>query len=318
MGLYLYADAQRARDLQRYECWTTYLGRGKDPARITQAEWNRFQRERTAGAIDARGLPVPDENRRTVRARTIVADCVWLRGALTWACDWEAANGRPLLRSNPTARKRAFKLPTEKNPRRIIASQEGFEAIRAAAHLVGCLGGRSYLPELLDIAHHTGRRITAICRLAYSDVQLRPSINAPFGAIRWRARHDKQGRETIVPINRAVRDALDRILQDRPGIGEAWLFPHPNRQSEPLSRHMAQDWMLRAERLAGLEHVTGFGWHSFRRQWATARKHLPAPDVAEAGGWKGPHTLQYVYQQADAETVLRVVLEPAQVREGRA
>jgi hypothetical protein len=47
------------------------------------------------------------------------------------------------------------------------------------------------------------------------------------------------------------------------------------------------------------------------------RKHLPAVDVAKAGGWTGTRTLETVYQQADHDTMLRVVLEHAQVREAR-
>lgn len=51
--------------------------------------------------------------------------------------------------------------------------------------------------------------------------------------------------------------------------------------------------------------------------WATACKHLPAIDVARAGGWSGVETLQSIYQQADADTILRVVLEAGEVREVR-
>ena len=50
------------------------------------------------------------------------------------------------------------------------------------------------------------------------------------------------------------------------------------------------------------------GWHSFRRAWATARKHMPLQDVMAAGGWRDPAALQEAYQHADAETI-RAVLE---------
>ncbi len=76
--------------------------------------------------------------------------------------------------------------------------------------------------------------------------------------------------------------------------------------------------MLRkAEALAGIATQKGSLWHAYRRAWATARKHLPAIDVAAAGGWKGVETLQAVYQQADTDTMLRVVLEAGEVREVR-
>ncbi len=44
---------------------------------------------------------------------------------------------------------------------------------------------------------------------------------------------------------------------------------------------------------------------------------MPAQDVAEAGGWKSASIVQDVYQLADRETILRVVLHPAELREVR-
>ncbi len=85
----------------------------------------------------------------------------------------------------------------------------------------------------------------------------------------------------------------------------------------PTSRHVADDWLKRAERLAKLDHIPGGGWHAFRRSWATARKHLSAVDVAAAGGWAGPHTLQTVYQQADVASMVHVVEHPAELHEAK-
>ena len=59
----------------------------------------------------------------------------------------------------------------------------------------------SYLPELLDIAYGTGRRLSAICSLRYEDLR---SEDGPYGSIRWPANTDKQGRETLVPISPLV------------------------------------------------------------------------------------------------------------------
>ena len=44
---------------------------------------------------------------------------------------------------------------------------------------------------------------------------------------------------------------------------------------------------------------------------------MPDVDVAAAGGWKGTQALKSAYQQADAETMLRVVLEAGELREVR-
>lgn len=77
-----------------------------------------------------------------------------------------------------------------------------------------------------------------------------------------------------------------------------------------MSRHLAAKWLEEAEKLAGLEKLDGSLW-----QWATERKHLPDADVAAAGGWANSNTLRLVYQQADADTMLRVVLERGELRE---
>ena len=171
---------------------------------------------------------------------------------------------------------------------------------------------RSYLSELLDIVNGTGRRISAVCKLTYED--LRPD-QGPHGSIMWPAATDKTGRETVVPISPEVRRAIDRILRERPGIGSAPLFPSPENPQQPISRHLADKWLRKAEKLAELEPQRGSLWHAYRRKWATERKHLPDVDVAAAGGWKGPHTMKVSYQQADAETMLRVVLEAGELRE---
>ena len=173
---------------------------------------------------------------------------------------------------------------------------------------------RSYLSELLDIVNGTGRRISAVCKLTYEDLRL---DQGPNGSIRWPASTDKTGRETIVPLSTQVRRAIDRILRERPGIGSAPLFPAPGDAQKPITRHLADKWLRKAEQLAKLEPQRGSLWHAYRRKWATERKHLPDVDVAAAGGWKGPHTMKASYQHADAETMLRVVLEAGELREAR-
>ena len=84
-----------------------------------------------------------------------------------------------------------------------------------------------------------------------------------------------------------------------------------------MTRHLADKWLRKAERLAGLDPLNGSLWHAYRRKWVTERKHMPDVDVAAAGGWKSTHTLKLAYQQADRETMLRVVLEAGELREAR-
>ena len=212
--------------------------------------------------------------------------------------------------------------PTEKNPRRPVASEARFQATRAKTDQVTMevrwhgapKTVRSHLSEILDIVSGTGRRLSAVLQLQYEDLQL---SGGPHGAIRWPADTDKTGRETLVPIGPDVRVAIDRVLRERPGIGQAYLFPAPGDATKPVSRHLAAKWLQEAEKLAGLEKLDGSLWHAYRRKWATERKHLPDADVAAAGGWENPNTLRLVYQQADADTMLRVVLERGELREAK-
>ena len=95
----------------------------------------------------------------------------------------------------------------------------------------------------------------------------------PYGLICWPADTDKMGHESTVPISPPVRAALDRILAERPGIGAAPLFPSPGDPTKPMTRHLADKWLRKAERLAGLEPLKGSLWHAYRRKWGSERKH---------------------------------------------
>jgi len=109
--------------------------------------------------------------------------------------------------------------------------------------------------------------------------------------LRWRADSDKLGQEWIAPVSPEVREALEALRAEQPGVGEAWIFPAPRSEGHvrvDVTRH----WLRRAEELAELDHPRGFGRHSLRRMWATKRKHLSVQDVAAVGGWKQTQTLQ--------------------------
>jgi integrase len=310
---------EQEQDRRKAELWLRVLGSDKDPHAITLRDWEGFLDARGSGAIDSRGHAVPAKDRHSVRARTVEVDANWLRWVLNWGTKWRDDADRYVLTENAV---RGYEVPTEQNPRRPVATQDRYAALRAVSDRVTmelrCSGrvlrGRSYLSELLDLANGTGRRISAICQLRYDDLRLNEQT---YGVIRWPADTDKIGRETVVPIGPTVRAAIDRILGERPGIGRAYLFPAPGDGEQPISRHLADGWLRRAERLAGLESQEGSLWHAFRRKWATERKDHSDVDVAAAGGWNGLVALKRAYQQADPETMLRVVLEAGELREAQ-
>ncbi len=177
-------------------------------------------------------------------------------------------------------------------------------------------GGRAHAEQRRARAERSeavdDRRINSILHLRYVNLRL---DQKPYGAIHWPADTDKTGKEWLVPISKDVRVAIDRILQQRPGIGAAFIFPSVNDASKPLAGDVASSWLMKAERLAKLPKQDGSLWHAYRRKWATERKHLSPVDVASAGGWTGLSSLQTCYQLADQATMFEVVSSPARLGE---
>lgn len=316
-------SGEQEEDQRRIDMWTRFLGPRKDPHVITLKEWEEFQEQRGTGMLRPDGTAAAPDKRRPVRVRTVEADLKWLRWVLNWGTRWRSQSGRYLLRENAV---RGFEIPTEQNPRRPVATNDRYESIRAVSDRVtmelrwvgAAVRQRSYLSELLDIAHGTGRRITAVCALRYQDLRLEETGRAPYGTILWPEDTDKEGREWLAPMSQVVRAAVDRVLRDRPGIGGAFLFPSPTDRTRPVQYTRARTWLLEAERLAAVPKQRGSLFHAYRRAWATARKHLPVTDVAAAGGWKSTVTIQRCYQQPDEATILSVVLGGAELRERKA
>ncbi len=308
----------RAADERRVAMWKRFLGANRDPQTVTLRDCTRFVAARRSGAIDSHGNAVR-EKKREVRDRTVEADGDWLNTVFRWAANWPMDRGRYLMREDPI---RGFKWPTEKNPRRPVASHDRYEAVRAVTDEVVMevrWSGRretqrSYLSEVFDIAMDTGRRLTPVCELRYSDLRL---SEGRHGKIHWPGDTDKEGREWKAPLGPIARAAIDRVLRERPGIGSGYLFPSPVNPLKPISRHLADDWLREAEMKAKLEPQKGSLWHAYRRKWATERKDFPDVDVAAAGGWRGVETLKLAYQQADEETMEQVVLEPKRLREAK-
>jgi integrase len=164
---------------------------------------------------------------------------------------------------------------------------------------------RAYLVDILTIAAESGRRISAVLGLRWQGVLWE---RGPHGSISWQAATDRQNREWVAPLSPRARATLDRIRAERPGLGAAYLFPSPIDAARPTGYERVRHWLLRAEAKAGVPKQDGSLFHAYRRAWATARKHLPLPDVAAAGGWKSTGALLRHYQQPDDKTMLAVVL----------
>lgn len=243
------------------------------------AKWDQFIRDRLDGTITG----------RPVRARTVQAELQWLSAAYNWA----VRHG--LIKENPV---RFYPIPREKNPLRPVMTEGEFEALLVVSE--------PPLSFLLVLAYYTGRRLSALLNLRAEDYV--PTYG-PHGSLRWRAETDKTGRLSVIPIPMELKWVLKQLPQD------GFLFPAPRDRTKPMSRHYADKLLRKAYGKAGIRKRPGGLWHPIRRMWATARKHLPDVDVARVGGWSDTRTLKRAYQQADVDTMLRVVTEGGEVRE---
>jgi hypothetical protein len=254
-----------------------------------------------------------------VRAGTIRNELHALGAMIEWARS-HRTGGRRLLTSDPLA---GVVLPVERNMRRPVATEERYRALLAVSSRVDPTGR---FRVLLAIARHTGRRRGAICQLRAADVllsrdQLLRAIGAagldlgladhwPHGAIRWAEATDKLGFEAVAPISSDLRAELDLYLRRHPRVGEAPLVTMATDHARPIGVAYADYWMRKAVRLAELPRLERGGWHTLRRLWASERRHLPAQDVAAAGGWRSLQVMQSAYQHADAATIYQVVESP--------
>lgn len=300
-------DAGRARVL------LAFFGDRCDVRSLSARDQAAYSARRRAG-----GIVLPDDDRsegrptRPVRARSVEMDLVLLHAMLSWATTVRLPNGTRLLESNPLAGVRRVR---EQNPVRPVASWERFERTRTAMQqLAGedateLERARWAKMELAFVlAEGTGRRLGSIRQLRWEDVDFERRT------IRWRAEHDKKGKEWVVPVPPTLIKELEKFRR-RLGAITGWVFAGERKPDRPMDRHLFDKWLRFAEDKAELPKLAGGLWHPYRRKWATERKHHSLKDVAAAGGWKDTETLLTCYQQADADTLLAVMSEERKVRD---
>ena len=269
-----------------------FLGRNRDPATLSQRDWDRFIRERRSGRVGPSGRPVSD--------RMIEYDLKFLLAVFNWAVKSRDERGRPLLGSNPL---KGLRLPKEKNPLRVVLSEEEYQALLKVSPRVDW---RFHVA--LVIAHETGHRIGAVRQLRWSDIDLEGKI------IRWRGDHEKTGYEHRTPVTDEAVAALEEARRKSTEFGEAPVLPTPKDPSAGVSRWLLHDWWERAEKLAGLEPKRGRGWHSLRRKFASDLMDQPLKVLCELGGWKDAQTVLRCYQRADEGQLRHALTNRRRVR----
>ena len=264
-----------------------FLGRDRDPATLSQRDWDRFICERRAGRIGPSGKPVAD--------RTVECDLAFLMAVLNWAARSRDEQGRLFLDRNPL---KGLRKPTEKNPTRVVLTEDEYRALLKVSSRVDWR-----FRVALVLAHETGHRIGAIRQLRWSDIDFEGRT------IRWRAKHEKTGYEHCTPLTDEALVVLEEVVQRRdPGAADSPVLSVPGDTLKCPGRSLVRNWWNRAQELAGLEPLRGRGWHSLRRKFASELMALPLKVLCELGGWKEAQTVLRCYQQADAGQ-LRTALE---------
>ena len=65
---------------------------------------------------------------------------------------------------------------------------------------------------------------------------------------------------------------------------------------------------------AGIPKGQRYGWHSFRRKFASELKHLNQKDLMSLGGWQSPETLIPCYVVADQDTQRAALAQRKELR----
>ena len=223
----------KAKNTQKHDRRATtmlsrYFGASRVVMSLSVRDRDRFVRDRRAGRI----APAGSRAGTSVGDRTIEQDLRLLNAIFNWATMAGDGRGDVLLERNPF---KGYKLPKEKNPRRVGLTDDEYASLRAAAVEVDWR-----FDVALVLAHETGHRIGAISELRWADVDLDGE------EITWRAESEKTGYEHVTPITTAAKEALEFARSKNPGIRDRPVLPAPKAAARGMSRHLARDWWKKA------------------------------------------------------------------------
>jgi len=242
----------RGHDRAATQMFLRLFGRNRDPATLSQRDWDRFIRERRAGRIGPSGKPVSD--------RTVEYDLKFLIAVLNWAERSRDERGRLLLDRNPL---KGLRKPTEKNPNRVVLSEEEYKAMLRVS---GQVDWRFHVA--LVLTHETGHRIGAVRQLRWMD------IDFDGEAVRWRAEHDKLGYEHRTPLTPDALTVLEEARRENPGSGDAPILPAPK------NRRCSASWAAGRRRRRFFSAISARMKDSFGRLWKLVEEPAPSPQSA--------------------------------------
>ena len=194
----------RSHDRAAMHMFLRFFGRNRDPATLSQRDWDRFIRERRVGRIGPSGKPVSD--------RMVEYDLKFLIAVLNWAARSRDEQGRLLLESNPL---KGLRKPTEKNPTRVVLGEEEYRALLQGSRQVDWR-----FRVALVLAHETGQHVANA-----SNHEKKPSKLNQDCTICVSCR--------MITSDTTVRELRENRVKWREGNvkGRTW-FPRPDRHLE--------------------------------------------------------------------------------------
>lgn len=316
---------QPAEDRRRMDVWQAFFARQgiEDVRELDDTVLDEFVRQRRAGTIvvpDRALKPNPTDT-------TIGADIVFLNSVLNWAHRKrvKGAGGarRRLLPENPV---HDYGVLRTKNPRRLWATYDWYLAVREHCSAPSPIDAQGLFGDFLDLMESLGWRVTALCELRRSDFNLTRSEAAPHGLVHKREDTDKEGADEWIPLPLAAREAVDRLLERRKLIGDAYLFPAPKAERAWTRHYVAAVMQRLVERVNAVREAEAeregrevellpyVNPHAFRRKWEEERRDLPLKDRMEASSRRDERSLNSSYLRRDLKRVLQVMEEPTKLR----
>jgi len=126
------------------EMMLRFFGADTDPKGLSRREWDRFILARRSGTLRPKTLKKP----RAVGERIIEYDLKHLLAVFNWATVAGDGRGSPLLERNAL---KGMPLPSEKNPKRAVLSDDQYDAMLRVADQVHPL-----VRPMLMVAHERG------------------------------------------------------------------------------------------------------------------------------------------------------------------
>ena len=288
------APSSQRDDKRKAKLLLAFFGEDYDVMSFSENEQRRYENARR------QGFTLPDGTKvAAVRQSTIWADVVLLHSMLRWgATKYRLASGKPLLPGTPLA---GVKNRKEAAPLRPVATEERYRKVLAATEQLEHDPNQkqpkkwAHLRLFLKVANATGRRLSAIRHLQWSD------INLDTKEITWRAQYDKKRREATLPLSNQLAAEFSAVHEERGKPKSGWVFPALTDATKPVDKRVLTDWMLVAEEKAQLPKLEGGVFHPFRRKFASDLQTEPVKQVMVLGGWADQKTMQTCYVQVSTE-----------------